>query len=405
MRTAFALIAVATIILAGTGVCQDAGDGQPAAETDEVAQRTEEPANPLRLVLPPDIYAVPGHEVSIYFDNIVLTPNIKNYIFDVTCNRGRQDEDRWRYTASEEDLGQFSLSIKVMDPAMNVLGEADTMIHVTAADAGAGEQISLITVGDSLTNAAYYPGEIYTLFQAEGNPQLAMVGTNKCRVEGALHQGYGGWRWETFCTRWTDGDDYRARSPFLRLEGDTPMLDFQNYLDQYNNGEAPDFITVLLGCNDTFGATEALNDDGVPGIEAAIDTMMHYADILIEEFRKVGPETQIGICLLPPPATSQDAFGTNYKCGQTRWQYRRNVQRVVERELEKWAGREDENIFIIPLNVNVDCANGYPARAEPINARTENTVVRQINGVHPAPSGYYQMADSIYYWMKYRLAQ
>ncbi len=393
MRTALATIAAIALACTGTGICQD------------VVEESDEPANPLRLILPPHIYAVVGHEINIYFDNVLLTPNISNYIIDVNCNRGRQDVTRWRYVPTAEDIGQFGLSITVTDPDMNVLGEAGTMIHVSPADAGADTQISLLTIGDSLTNAAFYPDEIFTLFQAEGNPALKMIGTNKGRVDGSFHQGYGGWRWETFCTRWTDEADARARSPFLRLEGDTPVLDFQNYLDQNNDGQAPDFITVLLGCNDTFGATEALNDDGVPGIEVAIDRMMGYADMLLSELRRVGPQTQIGICLLVPPAASQDAFGSNYKCGQTRWQYRRNVQRVVERQLERWAGLEHEGIFIIPTNVNLDCVGGYTSANEPASARDATLVARQNNGVHPGPAGYHQIADSIYYWMKHRLAQ
>ena len=402
MRTALALIAATAIISAGTGICQDA-TGRPAAQTEEVADQPEEPPSRLRMSLPPDIYAVAGHEISIYFENIVLTPNINNYVLDVTCTRGRQDADRWRYVPVPEDVGEFPLGVRVMDGELNVLGEASTTVHVTAADAGAGKQISLMTVGASLTDSGYYPGEIYTLFLAEGNPTLKMIGSNPSRVEGAFDEGYGGWRWETFCTRWTDGDDYRARSPFLRLEGDTPVLDFQHYLDQHNDGRAPDFITVILGGNDMFSATDAPTADGNTNIEDALDRMMHYADILLAEFRRVGPDTQIGICTPLAPAASQDAFGSNYRCTQTRWQYRRNAQRLIERQLEKWGG--DESISIVPTNVNIDCVHGYPAQEEPASARGSTTVLRQSNGLHPNPSGYYQVADSIYYWLKYRLAQ
>ncbi len=405
MRTARMLSVATTLVLAAIGLYQNATEAQTTMQAQTSGSGQPAAGNPLRLLLPPDIHAVVGHEINIYFDNIMLAPNIKNYVIDVTCSRGRQDETRWRYTPSAEEVGEFGLNIKVMDGDLNVFGETSATVHVSAADAGAGKQVSLITIGDSLTGAGYYPGEVYTLFQAEGNPALKMIGTNKCAVEGALNQGYGGWRWETFCTRWTDESDYRAKSPFLRLEGDKPVLDFQNYLDQYNDGQAPDFITILLGCNDTYGATEALNPAGKPGIEAAIDTMMGYADMLLAEIRKVCPNTQIGICLLPPPASSQDAFGKDSECNQTRWQYRRNVQRVVERQLAKWAGREDENLFIVPLNVNLDCVNGYPTTVEPVNVRSDKTVTRQNNAVHPTPSGYYQLADGIYYWMKHRLAQ
>ncbi len=393
-------LALPTLILvAGACVAQEAGVQQanPAVPQADEAQAIAD-AKPLRLVLPPDMYAVPGHEISIYFDNIMLTPNISNYCIDVTCNRGRQDADRWRYIPAPEDVGQFGLTVQVLDAATRLIEEASTMIHVVPADAGAGKQVSILNIGDSLTNAGYISGGLYTLCQAEANPVLKMVGDRKGSVEGAWHQGYGGWTWLAFCTRWTEGTDDRAKSPFLRLEGDKAVLDFQAYCERLNDGKAPDFVTVLLGCNDTFGATEET-------IEERIDSMFLYADMLLAELRRVGPDTQIGILLLVPPAASQDAFGSNYRCGQTRWQYRRNVQRVVERQLEKFGGREAENIFIIPANVNLDCANNYPAQSEPANSRNETKVLRQSNGVHPAATGYCQIADSIYYWLKWRLSR
>ncbi len=367
------------------------------------AQQQPHPlAQQLRLTLPPDIYAVPGHEVNIYFDNIVLCPDSDDLVFDVDCNRGRQDEKRWRYTPDGSTIGQFSLAIRVLTPDMELIDEASTMIHVSPADAGAGEEISLLIVGDSLTNATYYPREVYKLMQGESNPALTMVGSHagggKNPTDGVAHEGYGGWRWSTFCTRWSDDDPYRGKSKFLREIDGEPTLDFQRYLDTYNDGEAPDFITVLLGCNDTFSATEE-------DIEERIDDMFGWADKLLAEFQSVAPDTQIGILLLVPPSASQDAFGRNYKCRQTRWQYRRNQHRVVERQLEKFGDSADDNIFIVPANVNLDCEHNYPAREEPVNARNDTKIQRASNGVHPAPEGYYQIADSIYYWLKYRLSR
>lgn len=63
--------------------------------------------------------------------------------------------------------------------------------------------------------------------------------------------------------------------------------------------------------------------------------------------RKVDAKTRIGLVPFVPPAGSQDAFGANYGCMQTRWQYKRNQHRVVERLIEQcsadsplleWAG-------------------------------------------------------------------
>ena len=68
----------------------------------------------LRPVLPKMLHAVPGHELSIYFDNIVLAPNIHNFLFDVTCEHGRQDHDRWRYVPATDEVASFPLSIELI---------------------------------------------------------------------------------------------------------------------------------------------------------------------------------------------------------------------------------------------------------------------------------------------------
>ena len=355
----------------------------------------------VRLVLPPDIYVAVGHETNIYFDNAVLVPRRGDVLFDVDCAKGRQDEDRWRFTPTAEDVGDHPLSLQVTDAEMNVLAEGATTVHVVPADAGAGASVSLLCVGDSLTHASVYPAELWSCFSNEGATTLRMVGTHHpldSLPPEVVHEGYGGWTWEAFCTRWTEGDDVRAKSRFLRLEGDAPVLDFQTYCDQVNAGEGPDYITVLLGCNDTFSATEET-------IEERIDRMFSYSDMLLAEFQRVRADTKIGLLLLLPPAASQDAFGTNYQSGQTRWQYRRNQHRVIERMGEKYGGREEENLWLLASHLNVDTVNNYPARPEKANARSEAEVVRQTNGVHPAAEGYRQVADTIYGWLRWMLGR
>lgn len=380
---------------------------QSALAFAQNATTAKNPVNSLRLLLPPAVYAVPGHEISIYFDNVILTPCAKNYLFDADCKFGRQDQERWRCIPDAKDTGSFPFSLKVFDCSDKLAGEASTTVYLTPENAGAGKNISLLIVGDSLTDASVYPKELYKLFKNEGNPNVKFIGSHgghgaevKEGVPG--HEGRGGWTWNSFCTRWADeaakDKVYRSKSPFLVLKEGKPVLDFKAYCDKYNDGKAPDFITVMLGINDSFGA----NDET---IEKTIDNMFQYADTLLAEFRKVGPETKIGIVLIPPPAATQDAFGSNYKCGQTRWQYRKNQHRVVERLIQKFAGKEKENLFIIPAYVNIDCVNNYPKKQETINSRTTAKISRDSNGVHPAAEGYLQIADSIYYWMKYQLNQ
>lgn len=358
--------------------------------------------NKTRLILPAAIYAVPGQEMNLYFDNVLLVPNVTNYRFDVECKIGRQDETRWRCTPESKDVGSYPFRLRVLNGENKVMAEGSSALYVTPADAGKGRDITILVVGDSLTDASVYPNELNRLLQGEGNPKVTFIGSHagggrKPDATRVAHEGRGGWTWEAYCTRWNkDKDDYRSRSPFLCIKENQPQLGFQKYCDQYNAGNAPDFITVLLGCNDTFWAQDHT-------IEKSIDTMFQYADILISEFQKVSKDTRIGLLLLVPPAATQDAFGANYQCGQTRWQYRRNQHRAVERMMEKFSGKESENIFLIPAYINLDCVNNYPKREERISSRNDNKVLRDSNSVHPATAGYEQIADSIYGWLKYRL--
>ena len=53
----------------------------------------------LRLTLPPVVYAVPGVEMSIYFDNVILAPSTTALSFTVECDVGQSDKNRWTVKA------------------------------------------------------------------------------------------------------------------------------------------------------------------------------------------------------------------------------------------------------------------------------------------------------------------
>jgi len=364
--------------------------------------------NDLRMIVPPRIFAVQGVEMSLYFDNVLLHPNSDQLMYDVDCGFGAQQEERWVGSPREGLIGDVGLTLRILTPEMEVVQEATTMIECVDPAAGAGEAITVLCVGDSLTAASAITGRVVQLFTADEGLEATLIGESGPGGDtGNRHEGYGGWTFSRFVTAW-DAEDKkevggrmrRVRSPFVfKDEGqEEPALDFQRYLDANNGGQAPDFITIMLGCNDTFSATEE-------DIEEKIDAMFAYADTLIAAMRVAAPDTEIALLTLVPPAASQDAFGTNYTCGQTRWQYVRNQHRVVEREYETYAGREAEGLFIVPTHVNLDTVWGFPRSSVPANAHADATVSRMTNGVHPATAGYYQIGDSIYCWIKSRMAK
>ncbi len=393
------LIAVLAAVIAGI-VCTQA-QAQPA--TIEEAKPLE---GALRNILPTDIYAVPGVETNVYFETIVLHPHTELLLWDVDCDMGMQQNERWTCTPTEEEVGDHPLTIKVVSPEMEVLHEARATVHVIDPAAGGGAPRTMLCVGASQTAASMYTERMIELFAADESVEMRFIGESGPGGEsGNRHEGYGGWTWEAFANRWdadaewkeVDGRNRRVRSPFVFEVDGEPQLDFQQYLDKNNGGKAPDIITILLGCNDTFSSKEDT-------IEERIDAMFANVDKLLAELRRVAPETQIGVMYLVPASRDQDAFGQSYKCNQTRWQYRRNMHRVIEREMETYLGREAENISMVAAFVNVDPVWGFPGPMVPPNPHSEDTVRRMSNGAHPNKSGYYQMGDAVYCWVKSRLA-
>ncbi|MGI6459531.1 MAG: SGNH/GDSL hydrolase family protein [Candidatus Hydrogenedentales bacterium] len=357
----------------------------------------------IRLMLPKTVYAVPGIECNLYFDNTVLVLNAANFAFDIDCARGRQFADCWRFVPTAEEVGDYGLTLTVRNADHAVVAEGTTVLRVAPANAGAGRKVSLLLIGDSLTNASVYSQHLLDLCAGEGNPSLTLVGSHG-RGEPLgpnRHEGYGGWTAKRFATLWTGiartGDAAKRGSPFLYETDDGQrVLDFQRYCNDVHGGQLPDAVTIFLGCNDTFSAI----DDSIDGV---IDDMFAHMDALIAMIRAVSSELPIGLIQPVPPTVSQDAFGANYASGQTRWQYRRNQHRVVERMEAHYA--DQPRIWLVPAYVNLDCAHNFPMASQPVNARNEAAIVRQYDSVHPAESGYRQIGDSVYCWLKTLLAQ
>ena len=269
----------------------------------EEAPKASVPAvkNTVRLQLPPAIYAVPGVESCIYFDNVVNVINPDNFVFDITCSKGRNDQKRWRYVPAKTDKGTFPLKLRVFS-CRGLEAEGETTVIVTPAEAGAGKNPAILVIGDSLTAAGVYPTRIEALMKANGHPQVKMLGLRGTK---GRHEGYGGWTWATFMTK-TQPSKLKPGQKFNPRMGASPFIidgkfSFAGYLKKHFGGRVPDFITLQLGVNDVFGA----NDDN---LDARIKVILENADNLISALRKDAPDAVIGVGLVTPGAKTQDAF-------------------------------------------------------------------------------------------------
>lgn len=357
---------------------------------------------PMRLILPPIIESVVGLESNVYLDNVVREIDPYRFSFDVDSPKGRHQSERWTFTPGAADAGAHPLTIAVRDEANEVVAEAKAELRVNPVPAGAAA--SLLCIGDSLTAASVYTQHLLDLAQESG-VDLRLVGTNGPNyVPGEnRHEGYSGWTARHFATHYTGkarGGEYAERgSPFLYPDAQgQPAIDFKRYCEEVNDGRAPDFVTIFLGCNDVFLCNDA-------DIDAVIDEMLGHLDALIASIHAFDPTVRIGLLPPPPPAASQDAFGAAYGSGQTRRQYRRNQHRTVERLHAHYDGRAAEGLSVVPVYLNLDSVHNYPTATAPWNARTDEEGARQADSVHPAVSGYRQIGDTVWAWLVGRMGE
>ena len=357
-----------------------------------------------KLQLPKIIYAVPGIECNLYFENIFLTINPSNFAFEVKCKKGRCDEKRWRYIPKDAEAGTYDLQVNVYDDD-NLVATASSKLVVVPADAGKGKTVTLLLIGSSELEMQHaFPIHIHKLFQAQGNPALKMIGENgpgwPDKIGEVRHEGYGGWSFGRFITpgpgRCVVKRAYFRDNPFWNAK--TKALDFEGYFQKNNGGKAPDFIQVSLGGNDVFKSV-----DGT--IDADLAVIRKRMDVFLTALRKAAPDAKIALAEIEYCSRSQDAFGNNYGCLQSRWQIRKNFfkYRAMVRDVAATSG--DPKLFAVPYYIALDNENNVRKQKDVANARNRCTVFRESNGLHPLEAGYQQCADCFYAWMKYQLSK
>ena len=339
------------------------------------------------VYLPPRLYAVPGQELNIYFENLSVLP-LPGAV-EVVSSVGTQFADRYRFIPRPEDAGTHPLRLEWRDAEGKLLASAETEIVVAPAEVKPRD-VKLLMIGDSLTNGTIYPRRIAEALRAD-KFAVGFVGSHAgggkpAEADGVVHEGYGGWQFSTFVNRWTPGNAFRARSPFLGAPG---KLDIPAYFAA--KGGVPDVITVLLGVNDIASCSRE-------SLPAKLESISRDADTLLNALAEAAPKAKIGVGLIPPPAASQDAFGFNYSVRINRVQYLRNTFALWQLMEKKY--RNHPRFELVPVNVNIDCRNNYPVRKTPYNAHNPETYMMQNNAVHPAPSGYRQIGDSFYFWIR-----
>ena len=384
--------------------------------------RTELTPREMYLTLPEIIYAVPGIESNIFFENVVDCANINAYAVEVKSKAGKQFCNRWAWTPNAEDAGKnYELELTLFNDHGKVIS-GKTRICVAKEPADRSKAIRLALLGDSLL-LCKYPEHLRDTMIKNGFVNYVPVGSytpsgEKPKKGDMAHDAYGGFTWSDFITRWRysakalagvqdkaereqmlalgvinvpKSQDYRQRSPLLHLENGKPVLDIPNWFKRINNGNAPEVIIIELGGNDVF-------DVSASNLDKQIAKVMKNVRILLAELRKHAPDTLIGVTTGQLGA-AQDAFGFNYGCMQSAYQYRRNIQRY-NREISKLIKElKDPAIELIPIHQSIDPLNSYIKQSHKVSKRSKTKTMMYDNALHPNLEGGYQVGDAIYCYL------
>ena len=354
--------------------------------------------NDVRLILPKVVWAAVGVEANIYFANATLiAPENRSHEFVVTCGKGKADAVRWTLTPTAADVGDAPLKLEVRDAAKKVVATASTTVRVARVDAGQGKPLRYLPIGDSLTEPGVYTRKLLQLCARPGNPALTLLGTNASTyggVAGNVHEGYSGWKCDTFLTKYNPAFDPKGQpkkagnSPFIFLEGGKPVFNMARYITEHCQGTPPDVATIFLGGNDN----AALKPETV---EKGADEFFANIEKVLAALRATSPKMVLGVVTMVPDATVPEAAGASAAAKQQLWDYRKIQHRVVERTYEHFGNREREKIFVIPAYLNLDATNHFPWEKVKLNA-----ALSFYYGLHPKDEGYLQFGDTLYAWLK-----
>lgn len=414
------------------------------------------------LILPPTVYGVQGIQGNMYFGNLTKG-ELETYSVDVApvaplTVGGSQLNEALRWTPTGAFNGEFRVSL-INKTSGKVLVSGTSKQKSVATAAGTGLNKKVIVLGDSLIAKGTITQTLIEL-QAEDPMKLTLLGTQGSGAN--KHEGRGGWSVASYtspgvttyrftvsgiveepainATEYThNGAVYRVQeteltagsgtitcsvvsggaptssgvltkrntsagdatinfSSFVTLSGN-PLwhgggVNFGAYLTA-NSIETPDWVIIGLGINDVFApSTDEIAESQA---SAAIAQM----DVIINSIRANSTNTKVALMIPSPPSFHQDSFGANYQAGQTRDRFKRNILGWAKVLIQRNAGKEANGLYLLPSNVALDTVNNMMVDvATPVNSRSTITVSRQMNGVHPAASGYRQLGDSLWAFLK-----
>jgi lysophospholipase L1-like esterase len=341
------------------------------------------PNDDIEILLPDTIYWCEGREMSIYFENILLCDNLKNYQIDCVGNAGKQQNER--FVIDSPVIGDYYLTINVYTANYGRLIITKTTIIHVISNVGTGADKKVCFIGDSWTDNPTYISDLQALYGDETDTDtLTLIGTRYPwgQYTGAPKtEGRAGWSARDYVLSASVGGVTNAfYNPTSRT------FDFSYYLSSTGQS-TPDIVSIFLGINDVAKGILPMRS-------------IESFDIMISSIKNASSNIKIALVLTPPPCQSQDGFGKNNGVGECYWQQKKGAFNFAKMLYEKY--KDDSSIFFVPVMSSVDMFYNVASEEVAPNAYNTDITIRRItDNVHCNKFGYAQVADAFYGCLKH----
>ena len=370
--------------------------------------------------------------------------------FDSGENLGQMFDRKYVFTPKENNIGMKSCNMSLLNNLGQIIDTKTCIFNIVNSPKSPSSEKVILCIGDSLTTSGDWPYEFNRRLTGDGGTpkgwnlsNLKFIGTKT--KNGTKYEGYGGWTFASYLSEnkssefmniygtfdktnddqhsiyedangtqwkletisdekikiirvdssgelpksgtltWVSGGVHQTDIDYTRCEM-APGNPFWDEGSAKNNFSAYaarmgvtsiDYVYILLGWNST-GDTE----------EQYKQLVRDFLNDIFESF----PDCKITLLGLEVP--SRDGFGNNYGIS---WVYFEKLQFVWK--LQKWYQEISEEgtyagkVEYVNISAQFDTEYNMMFAEQIANTRSDQKINIQTNGVHPATSGYYQIAD------------
>lgn len=326
------------------------------------------------LIVPPKIPMVEGHETRVFLDNIFHNGDYykaEKMIVAGTADAVYAGAYHVTPTAASSSSTQYVQYYRGQYPALM----APLNFVKVPADAGSGENIKVMLLGESTTEMAGLVNGFYNLTDAD---VLSVTGIGTRGTAPRLHEGRSGWTTENYMH---DATALNITNSFYNPTSKT--FDFAYYIGT-NKLEMPDYVFIDMGINDSW--QEIPLTTTLANYQSMIDSI-HLLDSSIKII--------IGLTNLPEKFKNMWDFNIGLKD---------KVLKLINALITKYGNRESEGYFLNPIYLNVDPYWDMQYEERVVSPDGKQKELVGTNGVHPSDSGFKRCADVLYATLKYAVS-